>query len=100
MDRYLTTGQIAQQLKISNQTVRNYCESDVIKATKSAGGHYRIKPAELERLKSLESLPAVARATLSGNNTRSPAKGNPHELLSEPSIDAIESAEDAYRTET
>jgi excisionase family DNA binding protein len=99
MDRYLTTGQVAQELKISNQTVRNYCESGVINATKSAGGHYRVEPAELERLKSLESLPAVARATLSGNNTRLPVKRNPHELLAEPSIDAIESAEDAYKTE-
>jgi excisionase family DNA binding protein len=99
MDRYLTTGQVAQELKTSAQTIRNYCDSGVIKATKSAGGHYRIEPAELERLKSLESLPAVARATLSGNNTRSPAKRNPNGLLAEPSIDAIESAEDAYRTE-
>jgi excisionase family DNA binding protein len=44
MDRYLTTGQVAQELKTSTQTVRNYCDSGVIKATKSAGGHYRIEP--------------------------------------------------------
>jgi len=99
MDRYLTTGQVAQELKTSTQTIRNYCDSGVIKATKSAGGHYRIEPAELERLKSLESLPPVARATLSGNGTRSPAKRNPNELLSEPSLDAIDAAEDAYRSE-
>src|SRR6516164_907521 len=98
MDRYLTTGQVAQELKTSTQTVRNYCDSGAIKATKSAGGHYRIEPAELERLKSLRSLPPVARATLSGNSTRSPAKRNPNGLLAEPSIDAIESAEDAYKS--
>jgi excisionase family DNA binding protein len=68
MDRYLTTGQVAQELKTTSQTVRNYCESGVIQATRSAGGHYRIEPAELARLKSLESLPPVARATLSGNS--------------------------------
>jgi excisionase family DNA binding protein len=99
MDRYLTTGQVAQELKTTTQTIRNYCDSGVNKATKSAGGHYRIEPVELERLKSLESLPPVARATLSGNSTRSQAKRNPNELLAEPSSDAIESAEDAYKSE-
>ena len=99
MDRYLTTGQVAQQLKTSSQTVRNYCDSGVIQATKSAGGHYRIEPAELDRLKSLEILPPVARATLSSNNTRSPAKRNPNDLIAAPSVDAIDAAEEAYRSE-
>src|SRR5215831_2573988 len=98
MDGYLTTGQVAQELKTSSQTIRNYCDSGVIKATKSAGGHYRIEPPELERLKTLESLPPVARATLS-SNTRSPAVRNANELLAEPSLDAIDSAEQAYRSE-
>jgi excisionase family DNA binding protein len=99
MDHYLTTGQVAEQLKTSTQTVRNYCESGVIKATRSAGGHYRIEPDELARLKNLESLPPVARATLSGNSTRPAAKRNPNELLSAPSLDAIDAAELAYRSE-
>jgi excisionase family DNA binding protein len=100
MDRYLTTGQVAQQLKTSTQTVRNYCDQGVINATRSAGGHYRIAPQELERLKRLESLPPVARATLTGNSAkRSPANRNPNELIAEPSFDAIDAAEEAYRSE-
>jgi excisionase family DNA binding protein len=99
MNRYLTTGQIAQELKVTNQTVRNYCDSGIISATKSAGGHYRIEPAELERLKGLDKLPPLARATISGNGVRPQTKKNPNELLAQPSIDAIDSAEDAYRSE-
>jgi excisionase family DNA binding protein len=99
MDHYLTTGQVAQQLRTSSQTIRNYCESGVIKATRSAGGHYRIEPGELERLKNLESLPPVARATLTGDSARPAAKRNPNELLAEPSIDAIDAAEQAYQSE-
>jgi excisionase family DNA binding protein len=95
MDVFYTTGQVARELKVSNQTVRNHCASGVIKASRSAGGHFRIEPAELERLKNLGSLPSVARPALSENGTR-PTKKNPNELLAEPSIDVIESAEEAY----
>jgi excisionase family DNA binding protein len=98
MDYFFTTGQVAKELKCSDQTIRNLCASGQIAASKSPGGHYRIAPAEVERLKALESLPAVPRAALAAaaaNSTRQPK----HELLAPPSVDAIESAEDAYRTE-
>jgi excisionase family DNA binding protein len=98
MDYFFTTGQVAKQLKCSDQTIRNLCASGQIAASKSPGGHYRIAPVEVERLKALESLPAVPRATMAAaaaNSTRQPK----HELLAPPSVDVIESAEDAYRTE-
>src|SRR5215469_11622419 len=98
MDYFFTTGQAAKELKCSDQTIRNLCAGGQISASSSRGGHYRIAPAEVERLKALESLPAVPRATVPAapaNIARQPK----HELLAPPSVDAIESAEDAFRTE-
>ena len=98
IDYFFTTGQVAKELKCSDQTVRNLCANGQIAASRSPGGHYRIAPAEVERIKALESMPAVPRATLiaaSASSTRQPK----HELLAPPSVDAIESAEDAFRTE-
>src|SRR5262249_12714622 len=83
MDFFFTTGQVAKELKCSDQTIRNLCASGQITASRSAGGHYRIAPAELERLRALGELPAVARATIS-NGARQ-LKKNPHELLGPPS---------------
>jgi excisionase family DNA binding protein len=95
MDFFFTTGQVADELKVSTQTIRNLVTSGQIKAERSAGGHFRIPPSELERLKALESLPAAARATISGSASRQ-AKPNPNQLLAEPSAEVIESAEQAY----
>jgi excisionase family DNA binding protein len=95
MDLFFTTGQVADELKVSGQTIRNLCGSGQIKAERSPGGHFRISPSELERLKALESLPAAARATISGNASRQ-AKPTPNPLLAEPSAEVIESAEAAY----
>ena len=94
-DFYFTTGQIAEALKTSTQTIRRLCMSGQIKAERSAGGHFRIASAELERLKALEVLPPAARATIPENCTRQ-AKKNPHELLAPPSAEVIESAETAF----
>jgi excisionase family DNA binding protein len=64
MDYYYSTGQVAGELHVSSQTIRNLCVSGQIKAERSTGGHYRITHAELERLKALESLPPPPRATM------------------------------------
>jgi excisionase family DNA binding protein len=95
MGFYFTTGQAAGELNVSSQTIRNLCASGQITAERSAGGHYRIAPAELERLKALESLPAAARATIRDPGSGR-AKRNPHELLAPPSDEVIESAECAF----
>jgi excisionase family DNA binding protein len=94
MDFFFTTGQVAKELKCSDQTIRNLCASGQITASRSAGGHYRIAPAELERLRALEELPAVARAMIS-NGARQ-LKKNTHELLGPPSEQVIQTAEDAF----
>jgi excisionase family DNA binding protein len=95
MDLFFTTGQVADELKVSSQTIRNLCVSGQIKAERSPGGHFRIPPSELERVKALESLPVAARATVSGSASRQ-TKPNPNQLLAEPSAEVIESAEQAY----
>ena len=95
MDFFFTTGQVAKPPKVTDQTIRNLCQKGLITASRSAGGHYRIAPTELERLKALESLPAVPRATLtvaSGNGTN---RGK-NELLAPPSDEVVESAEEAF----
>jgi excisionase family DNA binding protein len=95
MDLFYTTGQMAGELKVSDRTIRNLCTAGIIKASRSPGGHFRIDAVELQRLKQLESLPAIPRATISGNGARQ-GKRNPNELLAEPSTEVIESAEDAF----
>jgi excisionase family DNA binding protein len=95
MDFFFTSGQVAKELKVSSQTIRNLCLSGQIKAQRSPGGHFRVPPGELERLKALESLPAAARATISGSASHQ-AKPTPNPLLAEPSTQVIESAEHAY----
>jgi excisionase family DNA binding protein len=96
MDFFFTTGQVADELKVSSQSIRNLCGSGQIKAERSPGGHLRIPPSELERLKALESLPAAARATISGSASRQGKPNPPNQLLAEPSAEVIESAEQAY----
>src|SRR5215472_10742855 len=95
MDYFLTTGQQASELKISSQTIRNLCMSGQIKAERSAGGHYRIAPTELERLKALESLPAVPRATMAAASANG-RQATRNELIAAPTEAAIEAAEDSF----
>ena len=96
MDGFFTTGGAARQLRVSEQTVRNYCAAGVIKASRSPGGHFRIEPAEIERLKQLDALPAVPRSTLSSNGTRQAPPRNPNSLLAQPSDDAVQAAEESF----
>jgi excisionase family DNA binding protein len=98
MDVFFTTGQVANELKVSSQTIRNLCSGGQIQAERSAGGHFRIPASELERLKALDSLPATARATISGSASRQ-AKSNSPQLLAAPSPRAIELAEQAYTSD-
>jgi excisionase family DNA binding protein len=98
MDVFFTSSQAARELGISQQTVRNYVASGVIKATRSPGGHIRIEPGELDRMKALKSLPTVPRATTgapTSSNAGRPKNAN-HILLAAPSGPAIQSAEDAF----
>jgi hypothetical protein len=89
-----SSGQVAKALRVSTQTIRNLHASGFIEADRSAGGHLRIAPAELERLKALESLPTAARTT-GGNSARQTNK-TANELLAPPSAGVVQSAEQAF----
>ena len=95
MEPSYSSGKAAKAMRVSAQTIRFLCVSAFIKHERSPGGHLRIAPDELERLKNLDSLPAVPRGTLAaaaGNVTRQ-AK---HELLAPPSVDVVDAAEEAF----
>ena len=75
MDAFYSTGQVARELKVTTTTIRKLCDAGAIRASRSSGGHYRIGAAELERLKKLDGLPPVPRATLAP-----PTNPGPHPM--------------------
>ncbi len=49
---YMTTGQAARHLAVSNKTVFRWCQQERIPGVfRTLGGHYRIPIAEVEILK-------------------------------------------------
>ena len=43
--RLLTTGEVAEQLRVSEETVRRYIEGGQLPAIRLPGGHYRVRQA-------------------------------------------------------
>ena len=48
MDKSLTTGQIARIFQVSPATVLNWIRDRGLNAYVTPGGHYRVRPADLE----------------------------------------------------
>jgi excisionase family DNA binding protein len=44
----LTVSQVARQLNVSTQAVRRWIANGKLKALKTPGGHYRIRPADAD----------------------------------------------------
>ena len=85
---YYSTGQVARQLGTTLATIRVLCESRVIAAETTPGGHWRVPAAEVERLKR-DGLPPIPRP-LPTHTVRAVDNGaaNGHgypEFLAEPS---------------
>lgn len=57
---YYSSGQAARELGVTQAKIRALCESEVIDSTLTAGGQYRIRRDELERLKR-DGLPPIPR---------------------------------------
>jgi excisionase family DNA binding protein len=57
---FYSTGQVARQLDTSLAAIRALCENHVIAAETTAGGHWRVPAAEVERLKR-DGLPPIPR---------------------------------------
>lgn len=47
----VTVSALARVLRVSDRQVRRWCESGLVQATRTPGGHYRIPRSELERLR-------------------------------------------------
>src|ERR1700689_4254091 len=99
-DVYYSTGQAARELGVTQARVRALCGSEVIDATCTAGGQFRISRDEIERLKR-DGLPSIPRPLPEPDRARvAPAvRHNRGEvaLLAEPSEAAIDSAEEVVR---
>jgi excisionase family DNA binding protein len=57
MDKSLTTGQIAQILQVSPVTVLNWIRQRGLMAYRTPGGHYRVRPIDLEAFAAQYNLP-------------------------------------------
>ena len=98
MDAFYSTGQVARELKVTTTTIRKLCDAGAIRASRSSGGHYRIGAAELDRLKHLDGLPPVPRATLATSANPGPhpmSKKENNGLFADPSVEVVEAAEEA-----
>jgi excisionase family DNA binding protein len=49
-DRMLSTGQVAQLMSVTSDTVLKWIKSGRLRASRTAGGHYRIAQNDLDRL--------------------------------------------------
>jgi len=58
--RFLTTGQIASSCQVTIPTVKRWIREGHLAAFKTAGGHFRVTDAELERFRSVLHMPATA----------------------------------------
>jgi len=73
MDLYYSTGQVAEELNVTQDLIRRLCQAGVIKFELSPGGQLRIAKSEVERLKQT-GLPPMPRP-LPGARRRAPASG-------------------------
>jgi len=66
---YLSTGRAAKLLSVTPDTVLKWIKSGKLSARFTAGGHYRIHPGELERLKiSNQTVPLTSKETFRKND--------------------------------
>ncbi len=94
MDMYFSSGQVAEDLDTSQETIRRHCQTGGIKAELTQGGQYRIPQSERDRLLR-DGLPAMPRP-LPGDKGRPTVARNgtpPPGLLAQPSDSLVESAE-------
>jgi excisionase family DNA binding protein len=93
---YYSTGQVARQLGATLATIRVLCESRVIAAETTHGGHWRVPSSEVERLKR-DGLPPIPRPLPTAGapparNGTAGRHGHP-ELLTEPSEEVVLAAD-------
>lgn len=94
MEFYFTTGQVAEDLGITQDAVRRLCQSGAIKAEPTPGGQFRIPQSERQRL-IREGPPPMARP-LPGAKGKPPTPGTgttPPGLLAPPSPNLVQGAE-------
>ena len=48
--KYLSAGEAADLLSVSRRTISRWCEDGLLEARRTAGGHWRIRPASVEDL--------------------------------------------------
>src|ERR1035437_8097205 len=93
---FYSTGQVARQLGTTLATIRVLCETRVLAAETTPGGHWRVPASEVERLKR-DGLPPIPRplptesAPPARNGTEG-RHGHP-ELLAEPSDEVVSAAD-------
>ncbi len=97
---YYSSGQAAQQLAVTQDTIRTLCHSGLMAAETTPGGQWRIAKDEIDRLKR-DGLPPIPRP-LPGDTPMQRA-GNSHptrsDLLGEPSAGVVSAVEDVAITE-
>jgi excisionase family DNA binding protein len=64
---YLSTGKAAKALSVTPDTVLKWIKSGKLDARRTAGGHYRIHPGEIERLRLPAPAPPADRAEPAAN---------------------------------
>ena len=101
--RDYSTGRAASELHVSPSHVRALCQSGMIAARATQGGHWRIPRDEVERLRR-EGIPSPPSLTPTEpeSDSRVPASPNPYRhpnLLAEPSEDAISAADEVVQLE-
>jgi excisionase family DNA binding protein len=47
-DQLLTVGEAAARLHVSKQTIRRWITEGILKASRTPGGHYRIRAADAD----------------------------------------------------
>lgn len=98
MQLFFSSGQVAEDLGVSQDYVRRLCQAGVVRAELTQGGQFRIPQAERERLLK-EGPPRLPRPLPGdkGRPTASRAGAPPLGLLAQPSDDLIEKAEEVAR---
>ena len=71
MELFFSTGQLADELGVSQDLIRRLCQAGAIRAEETPGGQYRIPQSERDKLKSM-GLPNLPRP-LPGDRDRPPA---------------------------
>ncbi len=62
MDHQLTTRQVAEALKVSESSVKRWCDSGAIRTVKTVGGHRRIPREELQQFLTTSNRLALQRS--------------------------------------